>query len=259
LPPGVLTIYEQTGAGVAYVGDARLGQLPAGEKRLVSYAVDEKTQIGQDAQHANAITKATVAQGVLSLTRTQRSATIYRIAAPATEDRTLIIEYPKTPSWTLVEPEKAELTASAYRISIDLKAGESKTVTVRLESPAIETLRVADMSKEQIAMVTSTSAIDATVKAAFAKLAQLRRVVDDKQAAETDLHGKLEALQSDQSRIRDNIGKIGPDSALYKRYLEKLTEQETQIEKLQAAIDHAAAETRAASASVDGFIAQIAI
>jgi chromosome segregation ATPase len=108
-------------------------------------------------------------------------------------------------------------------------------------------------------MVTSTSAIDATVKAAFAKLAQLRRVVDDKQAAETDLHGKLEALQSDQSRIRDNIGKIGPDSALYKRYLEKLTEQETQIEKLQAAIDHAAAETRAASASVDGFIAQIAI
>ena len=41
LPPGVLTIYEQTGAGVAYVGDARLAPFPAGEKRLVSYAVDE--------------------------------------------------------------------------------------------------------------------------------------------------------------------------------------------------------------------------
>jgi len=71
LPPGVLTIYEHTGAGVAYVGDARLGQLPAGEKRLISYAVDEKTKIAQDAQHANAITKATVARGVLSLTRTE--------------------------------------------------------------------------------------------------------------------------------------------------------------------------------------------
>jgi hypothetical protein len=259
LPPGVLTIYEQTGAGVAYVGDARLGQLPAGENRLVSYAVDEKTKIAQDAQHANAITKARVAQGVLSLTRTQRSTTIYRIAAPATEDRSLIIEYPKTPNWTLVEPDKAELTASAYRISVALKAGESKTVTVRLESPAIETLRVADMSKEQIALVTSTSAIDAAVKDAFAKLAKLRRVVDDKQAAETELQGKLEALQSDQSRIRDNIGKIGPDSSLYKRYLEKLTEQETQIEKLQAAIDTAAAETRAARAGVDSFIAQMTI
>jgi Domain of unknown function (DUF4139) len=259
LPPGVLTIYEQTGAGVAYVGDARLGQLPAGESRLVSYAVDEKTRIAQDAQHGNAITRVTVAQGILSLTRTQRSTTVYRIAAPASEDRSLIIEYPKTPNWTLVEPDKAELTASAYRIGVDLKAGESKTVTVRLESPATETLRVADMSKEQIALVTSTSAIDPAVKAAFAKLAQLRRVVDDKQAAETELHGKLEALQSDQSRIRDNIGKIGPDSALYKRYLEKLTEQETQIEKLQAAIDHAAAETRAANAGVDSFIAQMTI
>jgi len=46
---------------------------------------------------------------------------------------------------------------------------------------------------------------------------------------------------------------------LYKRYLEKLTEQETQIERLQAAIDHAAAETRAASAGVDSFIAQMTI
>jgi len=189
----------------------------------------------------------------------QSSTTIYRIAAPASEDRSLIIEYPKTPNWTLVEPDKAELTASAYRISVNLKAGESKAVTVRLESPATETLRVADMSKEQIALVTSTGAINAAIKDAFAKLAQLRRVVDDKQASETELQGKLEALQSDQSRIRDNIGKIGPDSSLYKRYLEKLTEQETQIERLQAAIDHAAAETRAASAGVDSFIAQMTI
>src|SRR5690606_6068669 len=40
LPPGVLTLYERDATGsVAYVGDARLGALPGGESRLLSFAV----------------------------------------------------------------------------------------------------------------------------------------------------------------------------------------------------------------------------
>ncbi|UFZ02510.1 DUF4139 domain-containing protein [Bradyrhizobium ontarionense] len=259
LPPGVLTIYEQTGAGMTYVGDARLAPFPVGESRLVSYAVDEKTKVAQETQSTWAISKAAIAQGVLTLTRTQRQMIVYRITAPATEDRRLIIEYPKSANWTLVEPAKAELTASTYRITVDLKAGEAKTVTIRLEAPVMETLSVANMEGAQIAAVTSTDSVAPAVKSAFAELARLRRVVDDKKTVEADLHSKLEALQSDQSRIRDNIGKIGPDSALYKRYLEKLAEQETQFETLQAAAAKAAADTQAARASVDAFIAKMTI
>jgi hypothetical protein len=261
LPPGVLTIYEQAGAGAAYVGDARLAAFPAGERRLVSYAVDEKTKVAQEPQFTAAIAKATLAQGVLVVTRTQRLTTVYKIAAPAAEDRRLIIEFPKPQgaNWTLVEPDNADLTASTYRITVDLKAGEAKTVTVKLETPVVETLHVVDMSKEQIASVTGTDAVDPAVKRAFAELAQLRRAVADKQTAEAQLHSKIETLKADQSRIRDNIAKIGADSTLYKRYLEKLSEQETQFEALQAAADKAAAETQAASASVDRFIAGMTI
>jgi hypothetical protein len=39
-------------------GDARLSQLPAGENRLVSYAVDEKTKMAQERQNTRAISKA---------------------------------------------------------------------------------------------------------------------------------------------------------------------------------------------------------
>ncbi|MBV8776348.1 MAG: hypothetical protein JO258_04050, partial [Alphaproteobacteria bacterium] len=42
LPPGVLTLYDQTRAGAQYLGDARLAVFPTGEKRLLSYAVDNK-------------------------------------------------------------------------------------------------------------------------------------------------------------------------------------------------------------------------
>jgi Domain of unknown function (DUF4139) len=259
LPPGVLTIYEQTDAGIAYVGDARLSRLPAGENRLVSYAVDEKTKVAQERQNTRAISKGAIAQGVLALTRTQRQTTVYQIAAPATEERRLIIEHPKPVGWTLVEPGNAERTASAYRFNVDLKAGEAKTVTIVFEAPIIETLRVADMSSDQIAELTDTRGVDPAIKRAFADLARLRRNLADKETAEAQLHSKLEALVSDQSRIRENIANIGSDSALHKRYLEKLTEQETQFETLQAAADKAAAETLAARASVDSFIAAMTI
>jgi hypothetical protein len=46
LPPGVLAIFAQGADGAAeFVGDARLAPLPAGESRLVSYAIDYKTRI----------------------------------------------------------------------------------------------------------------------------------------------------------------------------------------------------------------------
>ncbi len=47
LPPGVLTMFERdaTSGAVSYVGDAQLRTLPTGEKRLVSFALDQKTQI----------------------------------------------------------------------------------------------------------------------------------------------------------------------------------------------------------------------
>ena len=120
----------------------------------MSYAVDEKTKVAQDRQFTRAISKGAIAQGVLKLTRTQRQTTVYKIAAPVAEERRLMIEHPKTEGWKLVEPGGAELTASAYRFTVDLKAGETKTVTVTFESPVIETLRVADMPKDIIAEVT---------------------------------------------------------------------------------------------------------
>src|SRR5690606_32021944 len=46
LPPGILTLYERDAAGsVSYIGDARLGALPAGESRLLSFAVDQKVTV----------------------------------------------------------------------------------------------------------------------------------------------------------------------------------------------------------------------
>src|SRR5262249_38225641 len=170
LPPGVLTLYEESAAGVTYLGDARLAQLPASESRLVSYAVDEKTKILREQQGTHAISKAAIAQGVLTLTRTQRQTTVYKIAAPVGEARKVIIDHPKLAGWTLVAPSGAEETAGAHRLTVALKASEAQTVTAVLETPVLETLRISDMADNQIAGVAATAHAPARAKRAIAQL-----------------------------------------------------------------------------------------
>jgi hypothetical protein len=259
LPPGVLTLYEESAAGVTYLGDARLAQLPAGESRLVSYAVDEKTKIVREQQGTRAISKGAIAQGVLTLTRTQRQTTVYKIAAPVNETRKVIIDHPKMAGWTLVAPGGTEETAGAHRLTVALKAGEAQTVMAVLEMPVLETLRVADMADDQIAEVTDTHSVATEIKNAFAELARLRRLLAQRQAEEEQIKAKIATLQTDQARIRDNLERVDRDSGLHKRYVEKLNEQETQFETLQVTADKAAESSRAAGAAIDAYIASLRI
>jgi Domain of unknown function (DUF4139) len=261
LPPGVLTLYEETAAGTAYVGDARLTPLPAGEDRLLSYAVDEKTKIVREDQQSNAITKASITQGVLKLTNTQRHTTVYKIAAPVTESRTLIIDHDKQHGFALAQPQAAGVdeTASAYRLTVELKSGEVKRVVVVLERPELETLSMGDIDEHKIAEVTASRGVDPAIKKALAELEALRRSLDDKKAVAEQVKNDVEALLADQVRIRENLGRIDKDSSLHKRYMEKLTDEEAQFEALKAQAAKAAEEIRAATAQVDAFIAQIGI
>jgi hypothetical protein len=236
-----------------------LAQLPAGESRLVSYAVDEKTKIVQEQQWTHAISKAAIAQGVVTLTRTQQQTTVYKIAAPVGEARKVIIDHPKMAGWTLVAPSGAEETAGAHRLTIALKAGETQTVTAMLETPELETLRISDMVDYQIAEVTDTRGVAAEIKGAFAELVRLRRTLALRQGEEEQIKAKIATLQTDQARIRDNLERVDRDSGLYKRYVEKLNEQETQFETLQASASKAAEASRAASAAVDTYIASLKI
>ena len=259
LPPGVLTLYEEETNGPAYVGDARFAGLPAGETRLLSYAVDEKTKIAREPQMTERLAKAGISQGVLTLTRSQRQTIVFRIAAPATEPRHLVLEQPKLGGWHLVAPPEAgvEQTADAYRIAVDLKPGENKTVTLMLEMPRLQVLRVANLDDATIAEMTSSKDIDPTARQAFGELAKLRRVAADQQAAEQKIAAALGALKDDQARIRENLAQVDRDSALHKRYIDKLAQQETQFEQLEDAASKAADATRAANAAVAAYIAKL--
>ena len=234
LPPGVLTIYEDSAAvkGTSYVGDARLPSLAAGEKRLVTYALDSKVSIDRNTQSDSVEGKVSISSGVVRVAQTVREKTTYSIKAPAKESRRVVIEHPRRGDFTLIAPkaEDVEVTDGYYRIAVDLAAGEEKTADVVLERVLWQNYTVENFSLDDLLSYASTRGeMDKSTRKVFAELAEVRRGIDALDAKIAQLMAEREMIFADQTRLRDNLRSLSGTSDIQQRYLKKLGEQETRI------------------------------
>ncbi|HUH84561.1 MAG TPA: DUF4139 domain-containing protein [Stellaceae bacterium] len=259
LPPGVLTVYEQTASGTAYVGDARMSALPDGEDRLLSYAVDEKTKVAREIDSRTALAKVTASRGVFNLSHTLRQVIHHKIVAPPNEARHLIIELPKMAEWTLVEPaaDKTQQTATAYRIVVDLEPGESKSLDLVQQRITWQQFAIGSYAANSIVDLLSTGTLDPSVKRALEQLVRLRQGVADAEAEQQQLKAQIQSIGDDQGRLRENLRVLNRDNELLKRYIAKLDEEETVLEKLHGQLASADGAQRTAKAALDDFIASL--
>lgn len=241
LPPGVLTLFEENSAlqGASYIGDAKLPALAAGEKRLVSYALDSKVIVDRLQASDSRRGKATLSGGVLRIEQTMRETTTYTIKAPAGEARTVIIEHPRRGDFKLVSPkaEAAEVAENHYRLRVSVPAGKEKTLDVVLERTDWETQSIADLSVDQmLAYAAAEGGLDGDVRDVFADLAKTRRSLDGIDAELARLEQERTTIFSDQERLRANLAnlsRMGEQSALQERYLKKLAEQENRLATIE--------------------------
>jgi len=248
LPPGVLTLYEQGGGGAQYLGDARLAVFPSGEKRLLSYAVDNKVTISQDDATRQSIVKATIAEGVMHLTRLQRRTVTYKITASA-PPRRLVIEQLKLGAMKLVEPTDAERTAGAYRLPAKLDPKGNGTVTATEEEPYEEAIGLAGLGDSQLGVYVSAKELDPKLDKALAELAQRRQAVSRLQAELDRLNDERGRLTDDETRLRDNYTALKDDPAMRKSTLDKLKSAEAAIDDNAVAV--AKAKTALTAAETD--------
>jgi len=251
LPPGILTLYERAADGaVSYVGDARLAALPAGQERLLSFAVDQKVTIDRADSQSQTLSKARLADGVLQLVTTDRAATTYTIAGAAHEARRVVIEHPRRAGWELVPfaagGPAVEATADAYRLATDVPIGKTVTITVTTERPRQERFELVNLSPQQVEFYAAAKELPAELRQAVAKLAGLRAAVAEREQLVSRLEGSQEELEKDQQRLRDNLQAVGQGSDIGRRYMAKLSEQEDRVEKLARDLADARAAVDAA-------------
>jgi hypothetical protein len=235
LPPGILTLYESGASGASFIGDAQISPLPAGEQRLVSYALDQKTLIDREVENIRANVKGRIVKGTLELRYSQAQRTTYRMKAPAQESRQVLLEHARSAGWTLVEPatDTTELSPTSYRIARELAPGAIDKLDVVLSQPRLQRIGLVNLNASQFVAYAENGDLEPEMRKAFVEMARLRGALD---ALEQRINAQAEeraALHEEQQRIRDNLSRVPRDSDLHGRYLKKLDQQEDMLESLQ--------------------------
>ncbi|CAO3442451.1 hypothetical protein [Azospirillum largimobile] len=268
LPPGLLTFYDRasksdgTGAATsAYVGDARMATLPAGDSRLLSFAVDQAVTIDREEKPSRRLSRATIADGVLTLSVTDRQSTTYTVAGAPDGDRSLIIEHPRRPGWELAEPagNKPDATAAAYRLPLAVPAGKTATLTATLERPRQERIVLTDLTADQIAARADAAELPPEVRQALTTLAGLRAAVAEKERRIAELERDRAERIADQDRLRENLKALPAGSDLHKRTLAKMAEAENRLDALARDLTTARGEAEAARQTLRERVKALAI
>jgi hypothetical protein len=244
LPGGVLTLYDSAGAAT-FAGDARLGGLPMGESRLLSFAQDLRTTVERDSSGQTTLASLTAADGVLHITSRQREVLRFTITAPANEPRRVLLEIPKDGDRTLSVEGGAvpgtEETATAWRIPVALKPGEVRKVTAYADRLEREDTALLTDDASVIVRLLNEQTLSAQARAALQRLATLRQDEAAKRTAVNQLKAQQAAILQDEDRIRRNLAAVAANDALHARLTRALDADETKLDQLNQAIEQATA------------------
>ena len=251
LPAGVLTLYDTLG-GMSFAGDARLGGLPAGETRLLSFARDLRTTIETKLSPApDVITAVTAADGVLQVTSRLRQAVHFDLTGPAREARDLLLEIPRAaPDQTLSfedgKTRVTETTAAAFRVAVSLAPGETRGLNAWLDQPSRQSVALLDGDGATLTAIAGTDRLSAAGRAG------LRRVLDQRvdlarEDAELEQARKsLAGVEADEDRLRRNLGAVSSSDSLRSRLTKALDADETRIDEIREKIEDAEARVEKA-------------
>ncbi len=232
LKGGPVTLFD----GGTYAGDAVMEDVPPGDTRLISYAVDLSV-IGERQDLGTNETRTTLAirEGTLTITVRSRTKTRYVFKSRAQADKTILVEHPFDAAAKLITPAaSAERTPTVYRFAVPVPTGKTATLDVVTEKPDSSTVALLDGDINGFASYADEQDIPAATRTALADIAKQRRHIQNLNELAASDESQVSQISAQQDRIRKNMAALDRTSSLYKRYVGELETQETQIANLRA-------------------------
>ncbi|MGO8670936.1 MAG: hypothetical protein ACLQVD_06195 [Capsulimonadaceae bacterium] len=254
---GPLTVFDTGASGAGYVGDALIDDTEPGQVRLLSYAVDLAVDAAVDDSGGDSeVRTIALREGVLVETYRTESKRTYTFKNHADKLRTVVIEDPyRGDEWTHVEPKAPdEHTADFDRYDLDVPAGASKSLIVRLARTNETTYALTNCNDSQLLGISQQGQASQAVRDAMTQILTRRQAIAELQRKIDDANGELGSIDSAQERIRDNMKELDHASALYKRYVGELNDQETHIQSLHDQINGLTSRMSAAQSDLDAYV-----
>lgn len=233
LDGGPITVYD----GGTYAGEALMETLKAGDKRMISYAVDQGTRITTNIDSTrNNIQQISARRGIVTTKYSMQENKVYTIRNIDAKAKTLIIEHPLRANYKLVDAKPTETTTSAYRFEVKLAPKVETTLSVREEYPYYETTQVSNMNSDQLVEFIKGRSINDAGKRQLQTIADRKRQLADLDSQIAAVEADVTDTTRDQDRMRQNISSLNSVSGQQEqvqRYAKQLSDGEGRLATLR--------------------------
>jgi hypothetical protein len=269
LAAGPVALFDAGG----FVGNALLGDVPDGDERWLSHAVDLDLEVTVETSgEPEELVSVLLRGGLVETAHRQRLRTTVRVGG-VDAPRFLIVELPRFPEYEVVAPTPAPTeTADALRFGLALggaegdatvathaqcPAGEGATCTLEVVFERLErrTVALGFTDPQEVRLYLENvdlSNEDRTVLERYLDL-QGQRVALER--ATSEAQDRLNAVFRDQERVRQNMASLDRNAALYRRYLADLEAQEDEVDALEVRLADLTDERRAVQEAIDALLA----
>ena len=229
LDGGPITVYD----GGAYGGEALMETLKAGDKRLISYAVDLGTRITEAFKSKQAVVREIHARrGILTTKTAAEETRTYTIKNVDQKAKTLILEHPLRPGYTLLNQKPSEKTPDAYRFEIALAAGGSQEFAVNEERIYDQSFAVLNLTPDVLLDYVQNRSLTDAAKRQLQQIADQKSAIAANDRAMQETEARIRDLTSDEDRIRRNISSLNNVSGQQQQvqvYARQLDQHEQQL------------------------------
>ena len=234
LDSGSFSIIE----GEAFAGEGLMDSLKAGERRLLSYAMDLALTIDAKSETVpSRLTSVRISRGVMVQSTEERLRSTYSARNEDAEARTLVIEHPVRAGWTLggtVKPDESTPAWHRFRVTIEPK---TTVMFVVEETRANHTeFSVSSVTDDQVAVLvrekTLTDAQEAALREVMARKAAIAAISQEIGVRQREIN----QIGTDQTRVRENMKSLkgsAEEKQLLQRYVKQLNDQETRLDALR--------------------------
>lgn len=247
LDSGNFSVFESG----AFAGEGLLDPIHPGEKRLLSYAIDQAVRVRKVPQESKREIRAVkiTAQGMIHKRYGVEERFTYQASNSSADPRTVVLEVPRRADRTLTPDSKpAETAATLYRFRVSVPAHQSGSVLVADEGPIYEDWRI-DPDGDQTGDLEFLSQEVPAIAPKIQPLLDAQRNIVSIKSQIRDLNDRLTALSGDEARARDNLTALkGNDAG--KRFVDELNQAEDNLQSTRKQIADLTAKQKAAVESL---------
>jgi hypothetical protein len=257
LDGGPITVFDAN----SYAGEALVETLKAGDKRLISYAVDLGTRITTAFDSSRDLVREIHShRGILTMRSALQETKTYTIHNVDQRPKTLLIEHPVRPGYKLLNMKAAETTTNAYRFEVKLAAGATEKFSVNEERVYDQTVAVSNMTPDTLLTVVQNKVLSDAARRALQQIAGEKGKIADNDQQIASAQSEINDVNADEQRTRQNISSLNNVSGQQdqvQKYARQLAAQETQLATLRDRVGQLRKQKAALESNLNSMIEKL--